>query len=385
MKLGLGLIELAGIVACSQALILAAQLWFSGGENRRANQALAYYILAQAVYLAMVSWAFSDYRPPVFSLYHLVGIIYLYGPLFYVYAHLLTGQGDRLASYWRHFVVPLMLWATLPIFQDTEILQAHTSYQTLPVAVKKELAMISFPSHLLMLLYTLWTLELLGDHRRRIRDHFSSLDKINLMWLAALAGLMGVMSGVLLFLDAVGMIAGRFFLPGTGISFIVTIATINYIGVMSFRQPAIFHGRAPADVDISAGDIIEDADMEKYQKSGLSEERVDDLWARLQKAMVEEQLFLRQGLKLDDLAKEASTHSNYLSQVINSRAGVNFYDFVNGHRVAFAEALLKDGASRRTIADIAEASGFASLNAFNSHFKKRLGCTPSAYRKQAKV
>ena len=161
----------------------------------------------------------------------------------------------------------------------------------------------------------------------------------------------------------------------------MTIAIINFIGVMSFRQPQIFHERStqpePAPPNIDFAD-----DVGKYQKSGLSDEKIEALWQRLQQVMTTDSLYLQQGLKLDDLANAVNTHSNYLSQVINTRAGVNFYDYVNGHRLAHARKLLRSD-SKQTIAQISEASGFASLNAFNSHFKKRVGCTPSAYRKSA--
>ena len=74
---------------------------------------------------------------------------------------------------------------------------------------------------------------------------------------------------------------------------------------------------------------------------------------------------------------------DYVSQVINTRAGVNFYEFINDFRVGEACRLLEfDPENRRNIADIAQDAGFSSINVFNSHFKRLRNTTPSAYRKQ---
>lgn len=392
MTVTLGIPELLGIIACSQALILGSQLWLGGTGNRAANRVLALYILAQAIYLGFSSWAFSAYRPPYFELYRLMGVIYLFGPLFFVYARLLAGESTSLWACRWHFLVPLLLWwGVLPLLLDTPTLVSHHNYGELPLAVKRQLSIVSMSSQLVMLVYALWTLDVLRNHRARIREHFSDLDRINLHWLAALAHLMWVMAALHLFSDGVGLMFGVYLWPATMVSFVATILIINYIGVMSIRQPVIFHGGAVGadNGEMAVADAEPEAAAEapaegvtgKYDKSGLDDERAQAIWQKLEQAMTEQDLYLQHGLKLSDLARYIATRGNYLSQVINSCAGVNFYEYVNGYRVHRAQQLLRD--TDRGVADIAEASGFSSLNAFNTHFKKRAGMTPSEFRKQA--
>jgi AraC-like DNA-binding protein len=103
--------------------------------------------------------------------------------------------------------------------------------------------------------------------------------------------------------------------------------------------------------------------------------------ARLQEAMQRRSLHLRSGLTLQELAEEAGISPHNVSEVINTIAGQNFYDFVNGYRVEEAKRRLRDPQYRNlTILAIATDSGFNSKSVFNAFFKERTGQTPSQYR-----
>ena len=204
----------------------------------------------------------------------------------------------------------------------------------------------------------------------------------------------------------------------------LSVLMIYYIGLMGIRQPAIFDQGEPrfksqggfqvrepnavtesfeAKTETAPGDMARDAtpeqepdvqtslptataaSEEKYQKSGLGQEQVERLWQKLGQLMKAHKSYQQQGIKLAELAKTLGTRPNYLSQVINSCAGQNFFEYINSHRVAEAKRMLEaDSGAQRTISDIALEAGFSSQNVFNGHFKKLVGMTPSQYRKTLK-
>lgn len=121
---------------------------------------------------------------------------------------------------------------------------------------------------------------------------------------------------------------------------------------------------------------------QKYEKSGLTE---DDLLRHkldLEVLMVQKKIYLDSDLTLSRLANHMNISINHLSQVINKKFEMNFYDFINHYRVN--EALLQfndKNAPVKSALDIAFEVGFGSSSSFYHAFKKITGLTPTQYRK----
>ena len=86
---------------------------------------------------------------------------------------------------------------------------------------------------------------------------------------------------------------------------------------------------------------------------------------------------------LQDLAEELSVSSRHLRQLFVENLGVPPVKVARYHKVIFAKKLLLS--SRRSITDVAMASGFGSIRQFNEAFIDVMGCTPSSVRKEAGV
>ena len=68
--------------------------------------------------------------------------------------------------------------------------------------------------------------------------------------------------------------------------------------------------------------------------------------------------------------------------VINRHFGVNFYEFINQYRVDEAKRMLvSEDYKNTTITDIYLMVGFNSKSVFYTFFKKKVGMTPSQYRR----
>ncbi|QLE85025.1 helix-turn-helix transcriptional regulator [Shewanella sp. Scap07] len=99
--------------------------------------------------------------------------------------------------------------------------------------------------------------------------------------------------------------------------------------------------------------------------------------------MQQEKPYLNPLLTLDNLASQLQLSPRLLSQIINRHFEQNFFEFINQYRINESQRLLSDASLKHTtIIDIMDKSGFNSKATFNTLFKKRLGQTPSQYRKQ---
>ncbi len=196
------------------------------------------------------------------------------------------------------------------------------------------------PVFVLLAAYCLIALRLLQRYSAAIRQQFSALEFIKLDWLRALVWFCLIIAAGSLSSELYRGLAGAVTSPRTGYSVLFSVALIYYIGLMGLRQPQIFdHGERPgrASSPAWAGDRAPDVPQApelsgvpapdlKYQKSGLDAGRADRLWEKLCLVMTGERPHLEPGLTLADLARRVGTRPNYLSQVINSRAGESFFD-----------------------------------------------------------
>lgn len=119
----------------------------------------------------------------------------------------------------------------------------------------------------------------------------------------------------------------------------------------------------------------------RYQRSSLQEQDKQEIAERLKKCMEEEKPYLQAGFSLQTLAKQLKVQPHHLTQTLNENLGLTFFELAAQHRIAEAQRLLQDPATRDlTIEDIAERVGYLSKSAFNAAFKKQTGMTPTAWR-----
>ncbi len=118
----------------------------------------------------------------------------------------------------------------------------------------------------------------------------------------------------------------------------------------------------------------------KYAKTRLDPALAEEYRARLISYMETDRSYRDPLLTLPQLAKQLGIAPHPLSQVINGLLGMNFYTFVNRHRIEYAKKLLAEGADN--ILAVAYESGFNAKSAFNTHFRTYTGMTPSAFRRR---
>jgi AraC-like DNA-binding protein len=119
----------------------------------------------------------------------------------------------------------------------------------------------------------------------------------------------------------------------------------------------------------------------RYERSGLDAAHCALVAAELGRLVREERLYTDPDFDLRRLSECSGWPPNHVSQALNQGLCSNFFEFVNGFRVAAAKSCLADSDDRRSVLEIALACGFGSKSTFNTVFKRLVGSTPREYRR----
>lgn len=95
-----------------------------------------------------------------------------------------------------------------------------------------------------------------------------------------------------------------------------------------------------------------------------------------------ERIYLRAGLRIDEVAVILGTNRTYIAKMMKEVYGCSFTEYMNQCRLKSAQ---KDMLTRKnaSIETIALANGFNSSNTFNKVFNQHFGCAPAAWRREA--
>ncbi len=120
--------------------------------------------------------------------------------------------------------------------------------------------------------------------------------------------------------------------------------------------------RAAASQDIDGNQVLEtDPD--------------DNLLSRFEHLIISQNLFLKPGIRVTDVASMLKTNRTYISKLVNDTYNMSFSDYINTLRIDYAEQyLLRNKDTKQT--DLARICGFPNASSFNNTFKKFTGTTP---------
>ncbi len=126
-----------------------------------------------------------------------------------------------------------------------------------------------------------------------------------------------------------------------------------------------------------------ESQKKKYVKSGINEKQIEAINNSLIELMNTEKPYLNPKINLKSLSGMLTKSSNHISQVINDRHNMNFFDFINDYRIQEMIELLKAPKNKQyTLLALAKEAGFNSKTTFNVAFKKLKGTTPRKYFKE---
>lgn len=301
---------------------------------------------------------------------------FLYGPLIYVFARQMTGKKWNWAQF-VHFVpfTAILITHLFPGIASFLFIRGEPRlmFQLFSISIYHWLA------------YRHWE-----QYAVSLKKYYSNVERLQLRWLRQFV----ISSFLLCSIIALTIYWMYLFYPslnGLSLGFVSLTVFIYWVSYAALTQPDIFSvvhvnlapPREPAFVTDIAPKLQVTRAAPKYRKSSLPEAEVARIVQELGKLMDEAKPQLDPEITIDKLAKMVSSNRHHLSQVLNDKIGLSFYDYINSYRINEARQFLADPAkANQKIAAIAYDAGFNSLSAFNDVFKKMTGQTPSQYRKQ---
>ncbi len=104
----------------------------------------------------------------------------------------------------------------------------------------------------------------------------------------------------------------------------------------------------------------------------------ESLVSRFQHLMIDEQVFLRPGLTITDVAQRLHSNKTYVSRMVNQTYNLGFPELINILRIDYAEQYITSHRDANQ-EEIAKSCGFPSASSFNSTFKRITGYTPRVW------
>lgn len=436
-RLTLDWLHLIALLGAVQGVFLAGVL-ATKRRNRTANCLLAVAMLAFSVHLATDVYHGAGLER---TFPHFFGasfpLPFLYGPLIYLYAVTAADRSRRLTGRDALHLVPFLMVvaAGLPIYLMSGA-EKVAFYERLLAGERPLLLLVADPLKLVSgMVYAVATLLFLRRHQERVKESYSTVERVGLRWLVRLGLATGGIWGLAVAFRVLGSTGLVDVKRGDDVIALALAVLMYCIGYMGLRQPEVFRyetaehpvptpRRLSVPVSRQSGQVVPPqapvkvpgpaADREpepavvdapavasepvpepvpepapaspRYERSGLPAWEAKRVRDALLAVMDREQPWKDSELTLADLADRLKTTPHKLSEVLNAQLCATFYDFVNGYRVREVQRrILAGDAERLTILSLALEAGFASKSTFNLVFKKHTGQTPSDFRQAAAV
>ena len=398
------------LIGSAQYLFLASALLLIRKGNIRANLILSALSLVGA--LALLDGFL--YEANYYVRYrHLIGVVwpfyFIYWPLLYFYVRELTSPKQIVFS-WRQYLHFLPAFVSVLLFMPFYGMSANekvVDWARLNISLERmslsklnvlyAVPLLFVPQKIV---YFILSYRSVMDYNSRIKQSFSSLEKISLSWLRTVLLfvfiLFFVVASFSFFAPSLGIVHGIsyfFYLSIAGFALYFTFKTILQQEIFSRIEIAnqaelirTDEGTVP-DATNSSPERLQESNgvvsKGKYQKSLLTDKRAAEIAQQLIDLMVSMKPYLKPELTLMELAAKLSVSPHNLSQVFNCEIKKSFFDFVNEYRVGEAKKLLSSpDYAHYSIFGIALDAGFNSKSAFYTAFGKHAGTTPSEFRKR---
>ena len=370
------------IIAISQGFFLGMVLAFKKNDTL-ANRILSTFILA--VTFSMMTNYFHlarQWTALYYMLYVNLSFYLLYGPLMYLYTLAITRSMKKsLAGYLWH-LAPFAIFFLYMIVRH-RIIEWSGEMDFRPFYLNDRL--LSYPNLVIVFLivllgYVSRSQIIIRRYKKRLKNYFSDVEKISLVWLSMLLFGTSIFSLLLIaflviFRDlTVNYFNSQFVL----VIYISYLATLYMLAFFTIRYPEIFNSK-------NIGPLKENGEKApKYEKLRLDDDLRLNYCEQLLHMMKTRKPYLHDSLTLKDLAEMLKIPRHHLSIIINSDLKQNFFMFINGYRIEEAKKMLTHPEYRdMNILNIAFNSGFNSKTTFNTIFKQITGMTPSQFRSRS--
>jgi AraC-like DNA-binding protein len=405
------LYDLLMLFSAFQGLLLLIAIPGIQNSNRPANRWLSLLLgLTSVLILVRTVAAYRDVAQVYTKMLLLPDLLlFLYGPLLYIYLRKLLFNTARPASgWWRHFVPAIgQVLVYIPFFlTDNKLLQ-------LKIVNRDPWLQGTFlVVGLVALVYNCFYWRLCQRAIRTYLDQheLSQSTEPQVHYLNTVLSILAVCLGLWGFffiLIGLGNLASFDIIPiaDNYIDFIwLTLSSIVYLlGYYAIHQPELFKLPDTEHLPLleTAPDFVTGHALHLLTKSASANpatpllintqavhaedtlrttEEISATKRQIDTYMLRYKPFTNPNLTLAELAAKLKMPPHVLSKVLNEGYDKNFFDFINTHRIDELKARLHNPQFRSyTLLSMALEVGFNSKTAFNRSFKKLTNQTPSEY------
>jgi AraC-like DNA-binding protein len=337
-------------------------------------------------YLGIFIGVYSFYSHNLFTRFHLlsnslISLFLLHGVFLFFYASRLASNSKGLNRNNLLHLIPFLAFnlylfvaSFLPdIARNIRIEHVHTDvHPPLLFVFFLGITVLSGP------FYFVLTLKLFKKHNINIFHNFSYTENINLEWLRKLVVVFGFVWTILIIITVIHHVFNLFSMEFcTDSLFMALSAFVILIGYFGLKQKVIFEDSFGNEHELVIPEKV------KYSGSSLKKDEAIKFAKQLNEIMLSEKPFLDPGLTLPQLASQINISLPHLSQIINERFGLNFFEYINQYRVEEFKGRINDPKFESySLLGIALDSGFNSKSAFNRIFKRFTNKTPSQYKSE---
>lgn len=357
------------LVSISQGLFLIALLNLRQSENRIAKNLLVCLVAAiLVVNLDYFLISSSLYR----QLPHLLGIsfglMFVFGPLFYLYLRSVADMDFKWkAIYWLNFLPWVasffvngsfyFLSADIKILIVDNYLLGKTSLNGFQFYLMNSIQILH------LCIYLIISYRILKSKSNDTRLAVSINSRVNWLKELFLPNLIFVLSFACWFVFI--CVNKVLFPPIDYTNTIICSAMVFMIGFKLVLNPQ----------------VLTPGFTKKYKGSSLSIPELERHLSKLRQLMEQEKLYTEPELKLHEVADHVGVPPHKLSQIINQEFGKSFQDFLNEYRVEeFKRIISMEKPDNSSMLAIAMKVGFNSKSAFNAAFKKFTRESPSEFK-----
>jgi AraC-like DNA-binding protein len=378
------------LMTAYQCILFALLLLTIKREHYIRNVFLAFFLLQQAAIPLDILISFgAEFRHIAIewspNLFYVFGFGYwLEGPLLLWYTRSLIYKNYRLRLKDIVYLLPFILYVGYQLIfyysldvTDKKIIQEEYDLNLAPQIMNY---VTLFREAFRVALGVLCLIEI-KRYTQHIHTNFSDIDKIDLTWLKILV------TGFLVIRTWAVIVAAMIILS---ISFGIktdfeTMGLLGNYTTFLLVSVLIFFGLGHSSVfegleqrQNNEPEPVKDEQEPENQKDKIRPELID----QVSRHMETEKPYLTPALTLEKLAGQLRIQPRLLSNIINRHFDCNFFEFINSYRVEEAKRMLADNThADKTMLDIMLDVGFNSKATFNTLFKKKVGMTPSEYRK----
>lgn len=320
-----------------------------------------------------------ELSPNVFFLFS--HAYFLDGPLIYFFVRALLYKDFCLKKVHAWHLLPVAIYAAHML--QSFYLQDHATKSWLiesqHIAYSSPHLYFEAIGRFLRIGYVLWCFSLVFNYRRQLQQERANLRTSEVAWLKLMLVSFLVIfgwDGALLSIKLYGLLTSNFNLELLNVvglsSYYLNFTAINILIFLRFTSFS-------AVPTVNETPIFEAKEEKLYSVD-------NEIMLQLEQLMTVQKFYANPDITLDKLAEAAGYPAKKVSLTIKQCFQLNFYEYVNSHRITAAKVLLADhGPHTKSITDIYFAVGFNSKSVFNTFFKRMEGMTPSQFRERSGV